>query len=224
MNDFVHALLSSLKMAEVIAPQISSVISILSNSGCQIIRKIEFDYNLIEVKPQGCCFNIEMKKFVHNPLLESSVGKVSPRAYVSYTYEESKKPDPKPFIESVCNSFPDEGERRRFLRKYYQILLHGKFPQKTTKLCVVGPSDSGKRHGFLLFKVFSQCQELLVLQEKNTFQHILLNPSHRLCSLTNGLRTLCVQKTQRKCFREAFRSCSKKTKKQANVSINLAFI
>ena len=151
VNDFVHALLSNPKMAEVIAPQISSVISILSNSGCQIIRQIEFDYNLVEVKPQGCCFNIELKKFVHNPLLESSVGKVSPRAYVSYTYEESRKPDPKPFIESVCNSFPGEVERRQFLRKYYQILLHGKFPQKTTKLCVVGPSDSGKTSWFSPF-------------------------------------------------------------------------
>ena len=90
MNDFVHALLSNPKMAEVIAPQISSVISILSNSGCQIIRQIEFDYNLLEVKPQGCCFNIELKTFVHNPLLESSVGKVSPRAYVSYTYKRAR--------------------------------------------------------------------------------------------------------------------------------------
>ena len=101
-------------MPEVIAPEISSIISILSNSGCQIIRQIEFDYNLSEVKLRGCCFNIELKKFVHNPLLESSVGKVSPRAYVSYTYEESKKPDPKSFIESVCNNLPDECEEGDF--------------------------------------------------------------------------------------------------------------
>ena len=177
VNDFVHALLSNPKMAEVIAPQISSVISILSNSGCQIIRQIEFDYNLIEVKPQGCCFNIELKKFVYNPLLESSVGKVSPRAYVSYTYQESKKPDPKPFIESVCNSFPDEGERRRFLRKYYQILLHGKFPQKTTKLCVVGPSDSGKTSWFSPFQGVLPVSGIASVTREKHFSAHLIKPS-----------------------------------------------
>ena len=177
VNDFVHALLSNPKMAEVIAPQISSVISILSNSGCQIIRQIEFDYNLIEVKPQGCCFNIELKKFVHNPLLESSVGKVSPRAYVSYTYQESKKPDPKPFIKSVCNSFPDEGERRRFLRKYYQILLHGKFPQKTTKLCVVVPSDSGKTSWFSPFQGVLPVSGIASVTREKHFSAHLIKPS-----------------------------------------------
>ena len=198
VNDFVHALLSNPKMATVIAPQISSVISILCNSDCQIIRQIELDYNLIEVKPQGCCFNIELKKFVHNPLLELSVGKLSPRAYVSYTYEESKKPDPKPIIESLCNSFPDEGERRRFLRKYYQILLHGKFPQKTTKLCVVGPSDFAKCHGFLLFKVFSQCQELLVLQRKKHFSAHLSKPSTQVVFIDEWTSdSLCVDDTKK---------------------------
>ena len=43
VNDFVHALLPIPKMAEVIAPQISYIISILSNSECQIIRQIELD-------------------------------------------------------------------------------------------------------------------------------------------------------------------------------------
>ena len=34
----------------------TAIISILSNSGVKFIRQIEFDYNLMEVKPQGCCF------------------------------------------------------------------------------------------------------------------------------------------------------------------------
>ena len=51
---------------------------------------------------------------------------------------------PKPFIDSLENSFPGADIRRNFLRKYYQLLLHEKFPTKTKKLCVTGETDSGK--------------------------------------------------------------------------------
>ena len=92
------------------------------------------------------------------------------------------------------------------------------FPKRLLNLLLKVPMTLVKRQGFLFFKVSSQCQELLVLQGKNTFQHNLLNLAHRLCSLTNGPRTLCVWKMQRKYFREAFRSCPKRTKRQANKS------
>ena len=114
-----------------------SIISILSNPRYQIILYIDFEYNLTELKPQGCCFSIDFK--MYNLLLESSIGRVSPRSYVSYTYEDSKKRDSKPFLESMYISlvFSDERERTQLLQKHYQIPVHGKLP-KSTKLCVVG--------------------------------------------------------------------------------------
>jgi len=43
----------------------------------------------------------------------------------------------------VENSFHNPKVRKRFYQKYYQMLLHMKFPMKERKLCLVGPPDSG---------------------------------------------------------------------------------
>ena len=42
--------------------------------------------------------------------------------------------------------------RRSFHQKYYQILMHGKFPTKKRKLLLVGPPDSGKTSWFAPFQ------------------------------------------------------------------------
>jgi len=57
-----------------------------------------------------------------------------------------------PPVVGIENSFPLERERKNFLRKYYQILLHRKFPMKETKLLLVGPPDSGKTSWFAPFQ------------------------------------------------------------------------
>jgi len=55
-------------------------------------------------------------------------------------------------IIGVENSFPDNQIRLNFYKKYYQILLHRKFPMKETKLILVGPPDSGKTSWFAPFQ------------------------------------------------------------------------
>ena len=72
----------------------------------------------------------------------------------------------------VCNSFPDEGERRRFLRKNF-----GKFPQKTTKLCVVGPSDSGKTSWFSPFQGVLPVSGIASVTKEKHFSAHFIKPS-----------------------------------------------
>ena len=52
----------------------------------------------------------------------------------------------------IENSFPDRITRISFYQKYYQLLLHGKFPMKEKKLLVVGSPGSGKTSWFAPFQ------------------------------------------------------------------------
>ena len=142
VEQFVHAVLSNKRMADLLAPRVNQIASILSNKGCHIIKQLTIDHNLIEVEPFGTCFNINGKMFVESPLPDDQVGNVTPRAYVSYTYEKDKVPYPKKFVETIENSFegPDE-MLHTSVKKYYQLLCHGEFPQKTKKLCLVGETS-----------------------------------------------------------------------------------
>ena len=70
MDQLVHVVLSNHKMADLIASQVNNVTSILSNKGCQMIRQMKINYNLIEVKPFGTCFSIKEKQFIENPIGE----------------------------------------------------------------------------------------------------------------------------------------------------------
>ena len=112
--EFVHASLTNRKRAEILAAQVTNIINILSHPGCQIIRQLKFNYNLIEVNPTGVCFNIAAKKFIANPISDNATGQESPRAFVSYTYREGHVPNPKVFIEGIENSFPDADKRMHF--------------------------------------------------------------------------------------------------------------
>ena len=68
----------------------------------------------------------------------------------------------------IENSFPDRITRVSFYQKYYQLLLHEKFPMKEKKLLVVGPPDSGKTSWFALFQGMLTNIDLLFSSEKIT--------------------------------------------------------
>ena len=75
----------------------------------------------------------------------------------------------------IENSFPDRITRISFYQKYYQLLLHGKFPMKEEKLLVIGPPDSGKTSWFasfqgMLTKIDFLFSNEIITFEKNTFE------------------------------------------------------
>ena len=72
------------------------------------------------------------------------------------------------FALGIENSFPDRITRMSFYQKYYQLLLHGKFPMKEKKLLVVGPPDSGKTSWFAPFQGILNNTDLLLSSEKVT--------------------------------------------------------
>ena len=98
--------------------------------------------SLFQVK-SGWCLDILHRRFIQNAIKPSEIGVKSPRTYIDYTYTPGRVPDPAAFRATIENSF--EGEtKQRFLRKLYQLLIVGKFPFKSRKLCVIGTSNSCK--------------------------------------------------------------------------------
>ena len=75
VEQFVHAVLSNKKMADLLVSQVNQIASILSNKGCHIIKQMTIDHNQIEVKPFRTRFNINTKMFVESPLPDDQVGK-----------------------------------------------------------------------------------------------------------------------------------------------------
>ena len=88
------------------------------------------------------------KNYFHLAIL-----KVVPRMFLSH------------FALGIKNSFPERIMRMSFYQKYYQLLLHGKFPMKEKKLLVVGPPDSGKTSWFAPFQGILTNTDLLLSSE-----------------------------------------------------------
>ena len=141
VSTYLNKLLANDALNDDLIRNFQAVERILSHPACEIVQQIQFDLDLIEVS-NGFCFSISKREFVPNAIPPSKIGKVSPRAFV--TYDCSTPPEPRYFEEGILNSFPDLEERVNFLNKFYQCLFAFKMPQKTRKLVVAGPLDSGK--------------------------------------------------------------------------------
>lgn len=108
------------------------------------------------------------------------MGKISPRAYVKYQYEEGKIPSPVLFISGLQNSFPDELTRKQFMRKYYQCLCTGCFNHKTKKLCVIGPKDSGKTSWVAPFQGIIPISRIATITRERQFSTQCVNEATQL--------------------------------------------
>ena len=83
-------------MADLIAPHVTQLTTLVSEPACRLIKPIEIDCNFIEVKGQYL-FDNAGKRFIK----ESGSPKRSPTAFIRYEYNESKKPNPAPFMEGT---------------------------------------------------------------------------------------------------------------------------
>ena len=101
MKDYLLNLLGNVEVADLIAPHVTQLSALLSEPACRLIKPIEIDYNFIEVEDQYL-FDIAGKRFIE----ESGFLKGSARAFIRYEYDESEKPNPAPFIESIHLHFP----------------------------------------------------------------------------------------------------------------------
>jgi len=141
VSSYLHKLLANDAISKHLMKHFKNVENIVSHPACETIQQLKFDYNLIEVS-NAFCFNISQRAFLSNPINESQIAKLSPRAYVPY--DCSSAPRPGYFRDGILNSFGNEEVRVNFLNKFFQCLVPFKMPQKTRKLVVVGPRDSGK--------------------------------------------------------------------------------
>ena len=64
VHDFIHSILGNKEVAEAIASQTSTLVSLLSVPACQLIAPIKMDFDFIEVLPYGTLFQISKKSFV----------------------------------------------------------------------------------------------------------------------------------------------------------------
>ena len=141
VGSYLNKLLVNEAINQQLVKNMKSVQTILSHPACEIIEQLAFDLNLIEVS-NGVCFDICSRAFIANAIQEANIGKLSPRAYIPY--DSSTPPQPLYFRQGLYNSFPDVDVRTNLMNKFYQCLLAHKIPQKTRKLVVAGPRDSGK--------------------------------------------------------------------------------
>ena len=96
VKDYLLNLLGNVEVADLIAPHVTQLRTLLSEPACRLIKPIEIDYNFIEVEHQYL-FDIAGKRFTK----ESGSLKGSPRAFIRYEYSASTKPNPAPFIEGT---------------------------------------------------------------------------------------------------------------------------
>ena len=94
VKDYLLNLLGNVKVADLIASQVTQLTTLWSEPACRLIKPIEVDYNFIEVENQYL-FDTVGKRLIK----ESGSLKGSPRAFIRYEYSESRKPNPAPFIE-----------------------------------------------------------------------------------------------------------------------------
>ena len=196
VSSYLNKLLANEALNNDLLRHFQPVEKILSHPACEMITQMEFDLDLIEVS-NG--FSISQRKFIPNPIPSSKVGKLSPRAFIPY--DCSTPPQPRYFEQGILNSFPDEAERVNFLNRFYQCLLAKKMPQKTKKLVVAGPRDSGKTSWANVFHRFVPPECIASVTNEGQFSAAMMTQTTQLVIIDEWSRSRMQSAWQRFCFR-----------------------
>ena len=95
VKDYLLNWLRNVEVADLIT-HVTQLSALLSVPACRPIKPIEIDYSFIEMDNQYL-FDIAGKRFIK----KSGSLQGSPPAFIRYGYNESKKPNPAPFIEGI---------------------------------------------------------------------------------------------------------------------------
>ena len=112
VKDCLLNLIGNVEVADLIALHVTQLATLISEPACRLIKAIKIDYNFIEVEHQYL-FDIAEKRFIK----ESGSLKGSPRAFIRYEYNESKKPNPAPFIKGTHFHFAIFSDSNQFISK-----------------------------------------------------------------------------------------------------------
>lgn len=112
------------------------------------------------------------------PFVSADLGKVSPRSFQRYNDEAGYHGGC--FATCARHNFPDPAMRANFLIKFYQCLLSGQLPLKTRKLCLVGPSDSGKSSMAQVLFGLTHPENLATISKEKTFGLSMINDHTQL--------------------------------------------
>ena len=111
-------------------------------------------------------FKLSSRQIVACPFTEDEFGVVSPRCYKDFS--SASNCDGGYFSSSIQNSFPDLGERVRFLNKFYQCLLCNQLCHKARKLVAIGAKDSGKSSWVnVLFSIIPKSKVAILTKEQH---------------------------------------------------------
>lgn len=79
------------------------------------------------------------------------------------------------FISGLDQNFPDERVKKAFIKQLYQLLIKDGFPFKHKKICLVGPSNSGKSSWFSVIQGIIAHTDVATLTREGKFCMHLIN-------------------------------------------------
>ena len=144
----------------------------------QVIPQLIFEPDIIEVNDDRFFKLSSMCLVSKCPFTSDDLGRVSPRTFQRYNDEAGYHGGC--FAACVRHNFPDPPMRANFLIKFYQCLLATQLPIKTPKLCLVGPSDSGKSSMAQVLFGLTHPENLATISKEKTFGLSMLNEHTQL--------------------------------------------
>ncbi|XP_066925365.1 uncharacterized protein [Clytia hemisphaerica] len=150
----------------------AALLGILSDPGCNAISQIVFDPDIIEISG-GLYYKLSSRSLTSCPYKPTDKGRISPRIFKEVPDKVDKTGGV--FADAVKNSFPDIKEQMEFIVKFYQCLLAFQLPQKTTKLALVGPKNSGKTSFVNVVRGLTHPEFIASLSKEKIFGMSMIN-------------------------------------------------